>query len=183
MSQEILPDGEKPALPTREEAIQKYKVMLAECIAKGDPLVPLWKNFFITSKTFTIATVRRWVYEGRFPWIKIGRRRYTSNKVLAQWILDSQQNPELFCLNYTKTPSKMSWQWKKLYQRARERTNERRKAAGLPPLPDWTWDEKNPKAKVVEEQIISQPSVKPEIIIEDLLKQEASDEDLYRDPG
>jgi len=105
------PEGEQAQerLKKREHGIQKYKEMLAECIANGDKLVPLWRNSLITSGTFTIATIRRWVYEGRFPFIKIGRRRYTSNKVLAQWILDGQKDKEVFCLGYTKTLSRISY--------------------------------------------------------------------------
>lgn len=180
------PEGEQAQerLKKREQGIQKYKEMLAECIANGDKLVPLWRNSLITSGTFTIATIRRWVYEGRFPFIKIGRRRYTSNKVLAQWILDGQKDKEVFCLGYTKTLSRISYQWKGIYKKAREVTNERRIAAGLPPLPEWQNDPPRdsvpPPEPVIENPPEPEPIVRKEVIVEDLMP---SDEDLYSDPG
>jgi len=85
---------EKPV--THDEGPERYKRLLAEVIARGEPIVPISKCGFIKNKTFTRVTIEKWIHRGIFPCIKIGFRRYTADSVIAQWIADGQMDKEVF---------------------------------------------------------------------------------------
>ena len=168
----------------RDEVVKKYHALITKCIADGEKLVPLWRNYLITKKIVGKETIGRWVTYGYFPFIRIGNRRYTADSVIAQWLLDAQSDKTLFGHGYTKQMA----QCDAAYQKRRLEKNKRRIALGLPPLPNYNREAQErerlqAEAALREERERAQqpePMPRKEIIVEGLMP---SDEDLYSDPG
>jgi hypothetical protein len=78
------------------ETVNKYHKLLADLIASGGAVIPISQCGLIKSGSFSSVTVQKWIDKGKFPFIKIGFRRYTSDSIIAQWIADGQSDEAVF---------------------------------------------------------------------------------------